>query len=344
MRAWTYSTRGTPRQVLSIQNIDFSSRPVSDEVLIKIAYAGLTPGDAQLMRLVPTILRPKNTVPAYDYSGTIAARGPNAPSHLQVGLPVYGTLARSNVFKGKGALADYMLVSTNAAMVAPVPTNVSLRDACTLGSAGYMALLIIKHGGLKPNNGYRVLVNGASGGIGSMAVQAIRGLGVREIVAICSAPNAELVKRLGADRVVDYRAHPVLHEYLAETFGDDPFDFILDTVGVQSLYVNSPSYLKRDGVYENVGDFENRILLTSWYRFTNLWWPTILGGTPRRYVTFGGDFYKDICQELEALVAEGKLNATVDREVAFEEAIEAIELVNSRRAKGRVVVKVNDVQ
>lgn len=341
MRAWTYSARGTPRQVLRLQNIASPPPPTGDQVLIKIAYASVTPGDAQLMRLVPTILRPKNSIPGVDYSGTIAALGPTAPKNLSVGLSVFGALGRAAVFKGKGTMAEFLLASPSSVMIAPLPKSMSKREASTIGIGGLMAVLIMKHGGIRPKNNYRVLVNGASGGIGSLAVQVLRAYGVKEIVAICSARNAELVRSLGADSVIDYQAYPVLHDHLAETFKDAPFDFILDTVGVQSLFLNCPSYLKESGVYENIGDFENRILLAMWYRITNMWWPVVLGGTLRRYITFGGDFEKEAAGELEKLVTEGKINGTVDSEFKFEDVVEALDLVDTRRARGRVVVKVS---
>jgi NADPH:quinone reductase-like Zn-dependent oxidoreductase len=294
------------------------------------------------MRLVPTLLRPKNSIPGVDYSGTIAALGPTAPKHLNVGLSVFGTLGRGAVFKGQGTMAEFLLASPSNVMIAPLPSSMSKREASTIGIGGLMAVLIMKHGGIRPNNNLRVLVNGASGGIGSLAVQVLRAYGAKEIVAICSARNAQVVKSLGADSIIDYQAHPALHDHLAKTFKDAPFDFILDTIGVQSLYLNSPFYLKESGVYENIGDFENRILLAMWYRFTNMWWPVVLGGTPRRYVTFGGDFEKEAAEELERLVTEGKIKGTVESEFKFEDIIEAIDLVASKRARGRVVVKVGD--
>lgn len=341
MRAWTYSASGKHRQILSNKDIPSPNPPKGDEVLIKVAYAGLNPGDTKAMRLIPTLLRPKNSIPGQDYSGTIISLGPSAPPNLVVGMRVFGMMDIGAIFRGDGTLAEYICLSASKCMVAPVPDDVSLEDASCVAAAGVMAFLSCKYGDVRPENGYRVLVTGASGGCGSLFVQVIMGMGAKEVIATCSAANSDLVKSLGATRTIDYRIHTPLHEHITKEFADRPFDFIFDTVGDQTLYTNSPKYLKEDGVFVNIGDYTHGTFRTMWYWFTNTWWPTWLGGTPRRFIMFAVVLDRQCEEDLARFMAEGKVRAVIDRSVAFEQVPDALDVVAAKRARGRFVVKVD---
>lgn len=108
-------------------------------------------------------------------------------------------------------------------------------------------------------------------------------------------------------QVVDYQANHPVHEYLSKRYSDRPFDVILDTVGVQTLYEHCPSYLKKEGIYVNVGVFEG-LLRTIWCWFKNACWPTILGGVPRTYNMMSTSFDQETAEMLERFAAEGKLS------------------------------------
>jgi NADPH:quinone reductase-like Zn-dependent oxidoreductase len=129
MKAWSYSRAGSHRQVLSQSTVPTPKAPTGDQVLIKIAYSGLNYGDFKSMTMVPSILRPKNSIPAMDYSGTIVAVGSLVPSHLSIGVRVFGVLETSAVFIGHGSMCEYMCASTNKAMVTPIPDNFPLKVA-----------------------------------------------------------------------------------------------------------------------------------------------------------------------------------------------------------------------
>lgn len=111
--------------------------------------------------------------------------------------------------------------------------------------------------------------------------------------------------------MVDYRAVDSLPTYLATTYSDRPFDVILDTVGTQALYEQSPGYLKPDGVYINVGAFEG-VLWTLWCWTKNTLWPTFLGGTPRKYAMFSTVPNGIRAEKLAEMVGAGKLKVIVD--------------------------------
>jgi NADPH:quinone reductase-like Zn-dependent oxidoreductase len=322
MKAWTFSQAGSHRQVLSKAMISTPKPPTNDQVMIKVAYCGLNFGDIKLMRMVPSILRRKDSIPGCDYSGTVLDAGPLAPSNFAVGTRVFGVLATASLFEGQGALCDYICLSTKQHLIMPVPKDCTLEDAGCLSIGGTMAYLICKNGGIKENCGLRILVNGASGGCGTIFVQVARAMGAKQIIATCSAPSFELVKSLGADKAIDYRDKKPLHGYLAKEFGDRKFDFVLDTVGAQKLYENSPGYLKEDGVYVNIGDFTNGMWLTAFHWFLNYFRPVWLGGTPRRFIMFGPSVDGEAGDWLTKLIAEGNVRAVIDRSVSFDEVLE----------------------
>lgn len=115
---------------------------------------------------------------------------------------------------------------------------------------------------------------------------------------------------------------------------------MLDCVGLQALYVNSPAYLKPDGMVINIGSMEGLgASLKNW--IFNTWWPTWLGGVPRRYIMFSTPLSKDDAVVLVKLVEEGKLKISVDSVFSMEDAIRAYERIATMRARGRVLVKVD---
>lgn len=291
MQAWTYTPKGSYRDVLKLTTIAVPQAPTGNSVLVKVAYSSPNGGDLKLMKIIPQFLRENHSRPGIDYSGIIVARGPTAPADLRIGDKVFGMLRRTPYVQGRGSLCEYISVDPKGDMVAHVPTNIPLEEASALASTGVVAFLICKHGLIPPGNNYRVLVNGASGGYGSMFVQGVLAQGAREVVGTCSAANAELVRGLGASKVIDYQANAPLHQYLATEYGqpDQQFDFILDTVGSQALYINSPKYLKKGGVFVNIGDYTDGMFWTIFYTIMNHVRPTWLGGTPRKFVMFSGD-------------------------------------------------------
>lgn len=295
------------------------------------------------MKMIPSfVLRKKDPIPAQDYSGVVAALGPSAPTELRIGMPVFGALFADELFRGQGTLCEYLCVSAQKVMIAPVPDGISMEKVATLGSAGMMAMLSCKIGGIKEGHGYRVLVNGASGGIGSAFTQVVSALGAKEVVGVCSGPNEEFVKNLGAKRIIDYRKHAPLHDYLSKEYNDRPFDFILDTMGDQSIYTHSPAYLNPDGIYMNVGDYTHASFWTLWYWFSNAYWPKWLGGIPRKSMMFQIRMDQECSDDLVRLIREGKIKGQMEKCFAFEDALDAYDLLLSKRVRGRVVVKVGE--
>lgn len=210
---------GPPSGVLTLSlDVKTPTLNASTDVLVRISYAGLNPGGSIMMQLCPFLLRSKPAIPELDFSGVIVAAGTDVPRsrRLLPGTPVFGSVVVTAHLKaGAGALAEYVVV--DHASVVQKPANISFEEGAGLGVAGCTALLLVEKAGL--NKGDQVLVNGASGGIGTMVVQMARDAVGQEgkIVAVCSGRNVDVVKGLGADDVREsnpYRPRPLGTIYL----------------------------------------------------------------------------------------------------------------------------------
>jgi NADPH:quinone reductase-like Zn-dependent oxidoreductase len=127
--------------------------------------------------------------------------------------------------------------------------------------------------------------------------------------------------------------------YLGERFGEEKLDHILDCVGTQALYANSPKYLKPEGRVVNVGGFEGLVRqLYNW--IMNTWWPRWLGGTPRRYIMFSTPPLREPGLELIKLMDEGKIRVPLESEWKFDDLIEAYDRIESKRTRGKIIIAV----
>lgn len=203
MKAWIVAKNGEPRQALTLRtDAPVPSSPKSGNLLVRVDYAALNPADLNFMGNLPSWLPFRRTpTPGLDFSGTVVR---SAAPTVPVGAAVAGALNVVSVAIGRGTLAEYVEVPA-AKVVALRPSGggaVGARDAAgALGIAGQTAVAVVRAAeaaGLRP--GARVLVNGASGGVGSVLVQAAKARGA-VVYGVCSAGNAELVRRLGADEV-----------------------------------------------------------------------------------------------------------------------------------------------
>lgn len=221
MRAWVFTERGDPSQVLTFTTLDKPSLPPrtplprdaptpEEWVLIKTAFVGLNVGAIFQMTLIPQMVRTKTCVPEMDLSGVVEevwhpereadSSGAAAPFRFRKGDKVVAMLPASHsLATGTGALAEYVAIP--AKYVARKPDNVSFGNAAGCLLAGMTAWQQVQGSGAK--KGDRVLVNAASGGIGTMVVQMVRNIvgSSGHVVGICSGKNIELVKTLGADEV-----------------------------------------------------------------------------------------------------------------------------------------------
>ncbi|KAK0619745.1 hypothetical protein B0T14DRAFT_554897 [Immersiella caudata] len=369
MAAWAHSARGLPRTVLTLN----PSHPVppfpptspadqsQEWLLLRVAYAAIHPGDVIGMALMPAIVRsgPARTaaVPGYDITAVVEdVWTPSTSSQDEVVQPRFQKGDKVIAFPpfdhirthGIGALQGIVPIPAKYAVKAP--EGKSLRESAGLLLSGCTALQQVDETGLK--SGQRVLVNGASGGVGTYALQIARETVGREgfVVAVCSGRNVEMVKGLGADEVLDYTQYADLAGELEKRYGGEKFDAVLDAYGSQALFSRCAGFLKEDRIYDaaSIGydgfDF--------WSVFTagmTLFWnrvrpkSTWLGGTGRTWIAVSMfDPGVEMMERLVKMFAEGKIRVVVDSEWPFEKVLDAFDTVIGKHARGKVIVKVGD--
>ncbi|OLL25188.1 Zinc-type alcohol dehydrogenase-like protein [Neolecta irregularis DAH-3] len=338
MRAYTYTTHGSPASVLHLAtDHPAPSSPTATQILVKVAYASLNPVDYKL--LTSSLARPivkKPCIPASDFSGVVVEAG--AESGFKTNDHVYGKQSAAKFIRGSsGSLAGifpckYLLVES--VQVVLKPNTTSFVDAASFSLAGLTALQTWKAGKLA--EGARVLIVGASGGVGTFAVQIAKAKKAY-VVAVCSGANAALVKSLGADEVIDYAKHPRLVEYLVSL--NKPFDLVFDVVGKDdSLYYQSHRFLAPEkpflfiatdiGVSSLASEAMKRVL------------PGFLGGGKRPYILVYLQETPLDFKEFDQLVRDKKVKAVIDSVWEFEDAVGAFEKLMKGHAKGKIIVKV----
>ncbi|NBD94970.1 MAG: zinc-binding dehydrogenase [Gammaproteobacteria bacterium] len=226
MKAIAWKQYGPPATALEIIEAE-KPVPKDDELQVRVFASSVTSGDSRiralrvpfgfglLTRLGVGLTRPRATVPGMSFSGEVEAVG-SAVTGFKAGDPVYGSAGMR-----MGAHAEVLCLPEKAA-VSRKPKSVDHSGAAAAVFGGQTAIFFLKdRAGLRA--GQRILVNGASGSVGTAAVQLAKHLGA-EVVAVCSTANVDLVTSLGADRVIDYTRQKIEDD-------KDAFDFIVDTVG-----------------------------------------------------------------------------------------------------------------
>jgi NADPH:quinone reductase-like Zn-dependent oxidoreductase len=301
-------TKYGPPEVLQLQEVD-KPVPRDNEVLIKVYATTVHRGDSRmrsldipgpgwqrlLARLVLGIRRPRNAILGMDLAGEIEAVGQDV-TLFKKGDRVFG----STMWAGFGAYAEYKCMAQDG-LLALKPANMTFEEAAVIPSGGITTLGIVKMANIQP--GQRVLIYGASGSVGTFAVQLAKAFGA-EVTGVCSTANLELVKSLGAGRVIDYT-----REDFAQ--GGETYDVVFDAV---DLYPGDyEKALKKTGVYLNVDASSDKIET---------------GDMPA------------LLQELKALAEAGKLKAVIDRRYPLEQIVEAHRYVDGGHKKGNVVITV----
>src|SRR5436305_9333903 len=326
MKAVVYCDYGLAN--LKVEQIE-KPTPTDDQVLVRVRAASVNPYDWHFVEGSPKIMRgmigglrkPKDTRLGVDFAGTVEAVGKNV-TQFKPGDEVFG---------GKsGAFAEYVTPRADRAVTLK-PANVSFEEAASVNIAGLTALQAVRDKG-KIQPGQKVLINGASGGVGTFAVQIAESLGA-DVTGVCSTRNVDLVKSLGADRVIDYTK-----EDYAKS--DQKYDVILDNVSNHSLS-------------------ENRKLLPSNGKYV------LIGGGSANQQGWIGSMGKPlkalvmkpfVSQQMGMMMAEmkqsdlkyfadqmqsGKLKPVIDRTYKLDQIKEAIAYVEEGHARGKVIVTVD---
>ena len=313
-------TRYGPPEVVKLMEID-KPLPKDNEVLVKVYAAtvnrtdsGLRSAEYVISRLFSGILRPKHQTLGNEFAGTVEAIG-NKVSIFKTGDKVFGYNDISF-----GAHAEYLVMQEDETIV-HMPGNMTFEQAACLSEGGHYALCDIRAANVVP--GQHVMVYGATGAIGSAAVQLLKHFGAR-VTAVGNTKNLELIRSLGADTVVDYTTE----DY---TLTSDRFDFIFDAVGKSSFGRCKP-ILKEKGIYistELGKNWENIFLALT----TPLW--------GRKRVLFPIPSIKKLDLIFLKELAEKELyKPVIDRYYSLEEIVEAYHYVESGQKTGNVVLKV----
>ena len=313
-----------PAEVLAVADVARPA-PADDEVLVQVRTAALNPldwhymtGTPYVMRLDTGLGRPRSERLGVDFAGTVAAVGAKV-TRFRPGDAVYGSRM--------GAFAEYVLVRESGALV-PKPASLDFAQAAGLPVAALTALQALRDKA-QVQPGDKVLVNGASGGVGTYAVQIAKSLGA-EVTGVCSTRNVELVRSLGADHVIDYTQADF-------TRGTERYDAIIDAVGNHALR-DLRRALVPDGVHVIIGGPKDELWIGPLLRFGSA--PLVNKFTTQRHRVLLAEMKPADLLALNELVEAGRITTVIDRRYPFAELPEAMRYLETRRARGKVVVDV----
>jgi NADPH:quinone reductase-like Zn-dependent oxidoreductase len=302
--------------------------PNDDQVLVKIRAASVNPYDWHFVEGAPKIMRimgvglrkPKDTRLGVDFAGTVEGVGKNV-TQFKPGDEVFGGRT--------GAFAEYVCPRADRA-IAPKPANITFEQAASVNIAGITALQAIRDKG-KVQPGQKVLINGASGGVGTFAVQIAKTFGAN-VTGVCSTRNVDLVRSLGADQVIDYTKEDF-------TKGEQRYDVILDNVTNHSL-LECRRVLTQDGKYVMIGGggpneqgligpLANPIKAMLLSPFVSQKMGMMMADANQKDLTVLAD-----------MMHSGKIKPVIDRTYKLDQVPDAIRYVEQGHARGKVVITV----
>lgn len=326
MKAIVYTKYGSP-DVLELKDVE-KPAPNEDEVLIKVFAASVNPAELHLLRADPFIarlysglLKPKNTILGADIAGRVESVGRNI-KQFHIGDEVFGDLSDC----GWGGFAQYVCAPENALALKPV--NLSFGEAAAVPLAATTALQGLRNKGqIKP--GQNVLINGASGGVGTFAVQIAKSFGT-EVTGVCSTRNLDLVRSIGADYVIDYTQ-------VDFTRNGQHYDLIFDAVGNRSVLdckrALSPNGICAVAGFTNLSHLLRVIVLGSWVSIT--------GSKKIGLMETAKPNHKDLVF-IKELIQAGKVKPVIDRRYPLSEVAEAFRYLEKKHAHGKVVITIED--
>jgi NADPH:quinone reductase-like Zn-dependent oxidoreductase len=320
MKAIVYRCYGSP-DVLEFKDVK-KPTPADDEVLVKVVAASVNPLDWHFMRGTPYLLRlmsglsaPNKTSLGVDFAGTVEAVGSNV-KRFKPGDEVFGG--------GNGAFAEYITVAEDGAL-AMKPANVSFRQAASVPIAALTALQALRDTG-KLEPGQKVLINGASGGVGTFAVQIAKSFGA-EVTGVCSTRNVEMVRSIGADHVFDYTKE----DY---TESGQRYDLIIDMVGNHSLSANR-RVLTPEGIFVIVGGSKGNWLAPLMGPIKALMLSPFVG---QEFVMILAKLSQEDLAILGEFMQAGFVTPVIDRSFRLSEVPAALRYSEEGHAQGKIII------
>jgi NADPH:quinone reductase-like Zn-dependent oxidoreductase len=324
MKAVVYRCYGSA-DVLKLERIP--QPPVADDrMLVKVHAASVNPLDWHYMRGEPYFMRPmagigvpSNIRMGVDFAGTVVSVGKNV-TRFKPGDEVFG---------GKGgAFGEYLSVAENGS-VSMKPGNMTFEQAAAVPIAAVTALQALRDKG-KLKQGQTVLINGASGGVGTYAVQIAKAFGAR-VTGVCSTRNLEMVRSIGADAVIDYTQEDF-------TKGSKRYDLIIDTVGTHSLSEYRRA-MKTDGALVIVGSLDKGRWLGPLSDSIDAWLYSPF--VSQQMIFLLADLNPRDLDILRTMIEAGKIQSVIDKRYALSEVPEAIRYLEQGHARGKVVITVS---
>ena len=321
MKAVVYEKFGSP-DVLEYKDVE---KPTvrEDDILVKIHASSMnaidwhiripTPSFARLMggSAKTLFMKPRFPILGADFAGKIEAVGKNI-EQFKVDDEVFGAVKA-------GCHAEYICVSEKDAVLKP--DNVTFEQAAAVPTCGYMALQGLRdHGKIKPEQ--RVLINGASGGVGTFAVQIAKSFGA-EVTGVCSTRNLEQAKNIGADEVIDYTREDF-------TKNGENYDLIFDVVA-KSSFAKCHDSLTPEGIYVSTV-FGLRPILQKF-------WTSMMGG--KKMIPYLGKIDKEDIIFVKDLIETGNVKSVIDRVYPLKEVAEAHRYLEKGHATGKVIITMN---
>ncbi|MEW2476386.1 NAD(P)-dependent alcohol dehydrogenase [Micromonospora gifhornensis] len=327
MRAIVQDRYGPP-ETLRLADVDVPV-PAAGEVLVRVEAAALNAydwhivrGDPWMSRLAFGPAKPRARIRGRDFAGRVSAVGPDV-HQVRPGDAVFGDLGDAN-----GAFAEYVCVPE--ALVASAPTNLTPQQAAALPLAGVTALMGLSDVG-RVEPGQRVLVNGASGGVGTLAVQLAKALGAT-VTAVCSTRNVDLVRSLGADHVVDYTRDDFTRDGRRH-------DLVFDLVGNRSLTALRRAVTPTGTLVLSGGGVHRRgsLLGPVWLLARGRLLAPVVG---QRIAILTATPSRAHLDTLRAYVEAGRLTPVIDRTYPLHEVPRAIGYLEGEHARAKVVITI----
>lgn len=322
MKAAVRKTYGPPRKI-KIEEIE-KPVPGDDELLIRVYATSVNRTDCAnltakpfIMRFVLGFLKPRKKILGTDFAGQVEAIGKNIEA-WSVNDRVFGFLDT-----GLESQAEFLAIKPDGSVL-PIPENIDYKQAAaSLEGAHYAYAFVHK---VDIQAGQRILINGATGGIGSALLQLVRQYDV-EITATCNTKNKDLIQSLGAHRIIDYTKEDF-------TTGSKKYDYIFDAVG-KSTFGKCKPLLKKHGVYisSELGPFAQNIFFAVFTSFSN------------RKVIFAVPYsIQKTLPYIHDLLKRGKYVPVIDREYPFEDISKAYEYVIAGKKTGSVIIKLQNLE
>ncbi len=322
MKAIVCHEYGSP-DVLELQEV---AKPVvkDDDVLVRVRAASVNPLDWHFVRGTPYVVRvqtglsrPKNHIPGVDVAGQVEAVGRNV-TKIQPGDEVFGG--------SDGSFAEYVCVSERRIVLKPA--NVSFEQAAAVPIAGLTALQALRDKG-QIRSGHKVLINGASGGVGTFAVQIAKSFGA-EVTGVCSTRNEDMVRSIGANHVIDYK-----HERFTQ--GGERYDVILDMVGNRSLS-ECRRILDPEGTYVSVGVAQMGNWIGPLTGVLKVLAASLIGS--QKMVPMLAKQTNEDLVVLRELLEAADMAPVIDRQYELSDVPQAIRYLEEGHAQGKVVITV----